>query len=339
MKPRTLMAQDAVQRGPAPAGPVAGPTLKDIYAARRRIAAVARRTPLDRSLWLTELTGHDVYLKLECWQRTRSFKMRGAYNAIASLDPAARARGLVTASAGNHGQAVALAAREVGARATIFVPSNAPETKKARIRSFGSELRDAEPTYDDAQVAAQQFARETGATFVHAFSDPAVVAGQGTVGIEILEDMPHVHDVLVPVGGGGLIAGIGIVLKSSSDDVRVIGVQSTQTPAMHLAFAAGRVTDCPIGPTLADGLAGCVDEVSYERALRVVDEMKLVDEAALPAAIRALYRYDGIIAEGAAAVGVAAIVEGVLAVRGPTVLVITGGNIDAARFAGILSSE
>jgi threonine dehydratase len=329
---RTLLEQD-------PASGREAPTLKDIYAARRRIAGVARRTPLDRSLWLTEQTGHDVYLKLECWQRTRSFKMRGAYNAVSSLSAEARARGLVTASAGNHGQAVALAAREVGARATIFVPDNAPETKKARIRSFGAVLRAEEANYDDAQVAAQEFAREMGATFVHAFSDPAVVAGQGTVGIEILEDLPGVVDVLVPVGGGGLIAGIGIALKSSTDEVRVLGVQSTQTPAMHLAFEAGHVTDCPIGPTLADGLAGCVDEISYERARRVVDAMVLVDEAALPAAIRDLYGYDGIIAEGAAAVVVAAIVEGRVALRGPTVLVVTGGNIDAGRFADILSSD
>jgi threonine dehydratase len=316
-----------------------GPSLRDIYAARKRITPVARRTPLDRSLWLTELTGHDVYLKLECWQRTKSFKMRGAYNAIASLDAHARARGLVTASAGNHGQAVALAARELGAKAIIFVPSTAPETKKARIRSFGAELRDQEPTYDHAQVAAQQFAQETGATFVHAFSDAAVVAGQGTVGIEIIEDLPNVRDVLVPVGGGGLIAGIGIALKSMSTELRVLGVQSTETPAMRLAFDAGHVTDCPIGPTLADGLAGCVDEISYERARAVVDEMHLVEESALPAAIRALFKYDGIIAEGAASVCVAAIVERVVEVRGPTVLVITGGNIDAERFAGILSSD
>jgi threonine dehydratase len=336
-----MKAEPLVPAPPPQAAAVARmqPTLRDIYEARRRIAGVARRTPLDRSLWLTELTGHDVYLKLECWQRTRSFKMRGAYNAISALPAAARNRGLVTASAGNHGQAVALAAREVGARATIFVPSNAPETKKARIRSFGATLRDQEPTYDDAQVAAEKFATVSGATFVHAFSDAAVVAGQGTIGIEILEDMPHVRDVLVPVGGGGLIVGIGVVLKSSTDEVRVIGVQSTETPAMFLAFQAGHITDFPNGPTLADGLAGCTDEISYQRAARVVDSLLLVSEAALPAAIRALYRYDGIIAEGAAAVVVAAIVEGVVTVRGPTVLVITGGNIDAARFAGILTSD
>lgn len=316
-----------------------GPTLNEIYQARRRIMGVARRTPLDRSLWLSDKIGYHLHMKLECWQRTRSFKMRGAYNAIASLDAAAREQGLVTASAGNHGQAVALAAREVGAKATIFVPETAPETKKARIRAFGAELNTESPHYDDAQIAAREFADRTGATFVHAFSDRAVVAGQGTVGVEILEDLPGVRNVLVPVGGGGLIGGIGIAIKAADPTIRVIGVQSTQTPSMYEAFQAGRLIDCGIGPTLADGLAGAVDDISFTRARAVVDEMVLVDEAAIPAAIRALYRFDGVIAEGAAAVSVAAIMEAVVHLDGPSVLVITGGNIDAERYAAILSGE
>jgi threonine dehydratase len=315
------------------------PTPADIIEARRRIAGVAHRTPLERSLWLSELAGHDVYLKLECWQRTRSFKMRGGANAVSQLSAEARARGLVTASAGNHGQAVAYAARAAGAKATIFVPGNAPEMKKTRIKSFGAALLDHEPTYDDAEVAAKEFAAATGATFVHSFADAAVVAGQGTIGFEILEDLPSVHDVIVPVGGGGLIAGIGIALQSSGKEIRLVGVQSTETRAMFDAFEAGRAVDSPITPTLADGLAGCTDDVSYQRARRVVDELLLVNEDALPAAIRALYRYDGVVAEGAAAVAVAAVVEQVVEVRGPAVLVITGGNIDAARLAGILASE
>jgi threonine dehydratase len=315
------------------------PTPADIGEARGRIAGVVRRTPLEQSVWLSELTGHDVYLKLECWQRTRSFKMRGAANAVSTLSAEARARGLVTASAGNHGQAVALAARATGAKATIFVPSNAPEMKKNRIKSFGATLRDDEPTYDDAEVAAEEFAAATGATLVHGFADAAVVAGQGTIGLEILEDLPNVRDVIVPVGGGGLIAGIGIALQSSGKEIRLLGVQSTETTAMFDAFQVGRSVECTITPTLADGLAGCTDDVSYQRARRVVDELLLVKEAALPAAIAALYRFDGVVAEGAAATAVAAIVEQIVEVRGPTVLVITGGNIDAARLAGILANE
>lgn len=314
------------------------PTLKDIYDARSRIAGVVRRTPIERSLWLSELTGHDVFLKLDCWQRTRSFKLRGAFNAVARLSPEARAHGLVTASAGNHGQAVALAARELGAHATIFVPTTGSVTKKARIRAFGAVLNEEYPTYDDAAVAAEAYAKATGATYVHAFSDAAVVAGQGTLGLEVLEDLPTLHAVLVPVGGGGLIAGVGTALKSASPDINVIGVQSTQTRAMYDAFEAGRVTPTDIGPTLADGLAGCVDETSYRRALRVVDRMVLVDENALPAAIRSLYHSDGIIAEGAAAVTVAAVMQKEVQIEGPTVLVVTGGNIDATVFANIISS-
>jgi threonine dehydratase len=321
------------------AGPVElGPTLNEIYQARQRIRGVAHRTPLERSSWLSELAGCDVYLKLESWQRTRSFKIRGAYNAIASLAPEQKARGLVTASAGNHGQAVALAAQLIGARATIFVPGNAPEMKKRRIRAAGAVLDTDCDDYDDAERAAAEYASRTGACFVHSFSDRAVVAGQGTIGLEILEDLPHVHNVIVPVGGGGLIAGIGSAIKAASPAIRVIGVQSTETRAMYDAFEAGRPVPCPITPTLADGLAGQVDEVSYARARTVVDQMVLVEEAAIPDAIRALYG-DGVTAEGSAAVGVAALARRTVTIDGPAAVVVTGGNIDAQRFAAILEGE
>ncbi|MBI4409349.1 MAG: threonine/serine dehydratase [Gemmatimonadetes bacterium] len=316
------------------------PTLEDIYQARARIAGTVRRTPLEYSEWLSELARCDVYLKLESQHKTRSFKVRGATNAVAALAPADRARGLVTASAGNHGQAVALAARSVGAKATVFVPGSAPETKKDRIRLLGADLRCVDGTYDDAQDAARGFAEDRGATFVHAFTNPDVVAGQGTVGLEIVEEIPRVREVIVPVGGGGLIAGIGTVMKTIADgDVRVIGVQTDQTSAMYSAFVAGHVVDVAIGPTLADGLAGHVDDVSYQRAQRVTDQMWLVDEAALPEAIRALYRRDGLVVEGAGAVGVAAILEQRLELRGPAVIVISGGNIDGSRLAEILTAE
>jgi threonine dehydratase len=257
---------------------------------------------------------------------------------VSALSAEQRARGLVTASAGNHGQALAFAAHEVGARATIYVPVNAPETKKRRILSFGAAINTDCADYDDAQVAAEAFAERTGATFVHAFSDRAVVAGQGTVGVEILEDLPVVRNVIVPVGGGGLVAGIGIAVKSADPAIRVIGVQSRATPAMYDAFRAGELVHCAVVPTLADGLAGQVDQISFERARQVVDEMILVEEEAIPAAIRALY-HEGVVGEGSAAVAVAAIMEQVIKVDGPTAVVITGGNIDAERFGAILSSN
>jgi threonine dehydratase len=314
-------------------------SLQLVRDASARIAGVARRTPLERSIALSAVAGCDIYLKLECWQRTRSFKMRGAYNAIASLSRQELGQGLVTASAGNHGQAVALAAREVGARATIFVPETGSAMKRARIRAFGAELRPVPGIYDDAQAAAHDYAERTGALYVHAFTDARVVAGQGTVGLEILEELPNVREVVVPVGGGGLIAGIGTALKHERPGTKIIGVQSDRTPAMHAAFVAGQVVDVPIGETIADGLAGCTAEITYDWARAVVDDMLLVEEARLPAAIRTLYARDGLVAEGSAAVPVAALEAGLLELRGPAVLIISGGNIDAGLLAGILTGD
>ncbi|HEX6940005.1 MAG TPA: pyridoxal-phosphate dependent enzyme [Longimicrobiales bacterium] len=315
-------------------------TLADIYRARRRIAAGAYRTPLERSDWLSEIAGCDVRLKLECWQRTRSFKIRGALSAVTALSPEDRARGLVAASAGNHGQGVALAAREAGLAATVFVPASAPATKKARIRAFGATLREVDGTYDDAEAAARAHARETGAAFVHPFADPLVVAGQGTIGLEILEDAPDVREVVVPVGGGGLIAGIGIALRAAAGaSVRVVGVQSEATRAMHDAFIAGGPVPAEVHPTLADGLAGGIEPESYERARAVTDEIRLVSEAAIAEAIRELYRRDGVVAEGSAATAVALLCATAWRPAGPAVLVITGGNIDAGRLAGILRND
>ena len=315
----------------------AAPTLFEIEAARRRIDGLARPTPLERSAFLSEHCGHDVYLKLECWQQTRSFKVRGAANAVALLSSSHRARGVVAASAGNHGQAVALAARHAGIRATVFVPADAPATKKERIRRLGATLDDGAASYDDAEIAAREYAAHSGGVLIHAFSDAAVVAGQGTVGLEILEDLADLEDVLVPVGGGGLVAGIGIVLKERSRAIGVIGVQSVETRAMHDALLAGRVVDTAITPTLADGLAGSTDDLAFQRARRVLDGMLLVEESEIADAMRLLFIHEGIVAEGSGAVGVAALLRGHFEPRGPTVVVVTGGNVDAARFAALLA--
>ncbi|HUE77073.1 MAG TPA: threonine/serine dehydratase [Longimicrobiales bacterium] len=336
------MATKMAGGGAAPARRVSRtelrPNVRELYEARERVRRVARHTPLQHSQWLSDHVGGEVWLKLECWQRTNSFKVRGAYNAIASLDEATRDKGLVTASAGNHGQAVALAARLFEARATIYVPTNAPETKKARIRGFGAELREIDGIYDDAAAAARQHVDDTGAYYVHPFSDPAVVAGQGTVGLEIIEDLPSVKTVVVPVGGGGLVAGIGIALKSiTGDSTRILGVQSTMTSSMFRAFEAGHVVETEIGKTLCDGLAGEVEEASFERARPVVDHMALVDEDDVAPAIRALYHRDGVVAEGAGAVGVAALLSGAIEPDGPTAVVISGGNIDVENLARIFS--
>jgi threonine dehydratase len=312
------------------------PGVQELEEARARLRGIARHTPLHHSPWLSDRAGAPVHLKLECWQVTHSFKVRGAYNAIAALGTARRAGGLTTASAGNHGLAVAHAARLHGTRATIFVPAAAPEAKRSRIRRLGAELREVTGSYDDAAVAAREYAAAAGAHLVHGFNDPAVVAGQGTVGLEIVEDLPDVREVLVPVGGGGLAAGVGAALQAGAPGSRLLGVQSTATRAMYEAFGAGGIAPFEDGSTLCDGLAGETEAESYVRARAALSDLRLVDEAVVGPAIRALFENEGIVAEGSGVVGIAALLAGTWRVTGPVVVVVSGGNIDAGRLSDIL---
>lgn len=309
----------------------------NVVAARDRIAGEVWRTPVERSSWLSDRAGVDVHIKFECWQRTGSFKVRGAFNAMALLQRSRGKSGIVTASAGNHGQAVALAASRAGLRCLVFVPNAAPEAKKSRIRDFGAELNDRYGSYDEAEDAALEHAAGNDLHFLHPFSDPAVVAGQGTVGLEILEQLPEVRTVIVPVGGGGLAAGVGIACAERG--VRVLGAQSDRTRNMHDALAAGALVDVPVQPTLADGLAGRTDEVSVERVARWVDRVALVDEDTIAAAIRGLFQHHGAVAEGAGAVGVAASLSGELRAEGPVAIVVSGRNIDPDLLARILKDD
>ena len=316
----------------------AAPTVDDVRAAAARLEGITRRTPLERSDALSEVAGTDVHLKLEGLQRTGSFKLRGAWNFLASLPAEARAGGVVTASAGNHGMGVALAARLLGTRATVFVPADAPETKRRRIARLGAELRRVPGGYDDAHAAGEAYAEATGAPFVNAFSDPVVVAGQGTVGLEIFADLPAVRTLIVPAGGGGLIGGIGVVARAMGDGVRVIGVQTEETAALHASLAAGRLTSSIYGPTICEGLSGDIDERAFRLASAVVDEVALVSEDAVRRAIRWLYLEEGVVAEGSAAVAVAALLQGAVGeIDGPAAVVVSGSNLDAARLVDILS--
>lgn len=313
------------------------PTLAEVRRAARVIAEGVRRTPLEPSHALGDRFGAPVYLKLESLQRTGSFKLRGALNALESLAVGERRGGVVTASAGNHGLGVALAARLLGIPATIFVPIAAPEAKRSRIARLGSSLRLVAGDYDAAHAEAAAWALASGTPYIHAFSDPAVVAGQGTVGLEILEELPSVRTLVVPVGGGGLIGGVGIVARALGDRVRVVGVQSLETSAMAASLAAGELRCPPMGPTLCDGLSGEIDQRSLELARGVVDEMVLVDESAVRRAIRRLYVEEGVVAEGSGAVGAAALYEGLLGeAEGPVAIVITGANIDGPLLGRIL---
>jgi threonine dehydratase len=313
------------------------PVLADVLAAARRLRGVARETPLVHAPALSRAAGVPVHLKLETHQETGSFKVRGAYNAVAALAPARRGRGVVAASAGNHGLGVAFAAARLGVAATVFLPAGAPEVKKRRISALGATLREVAGGYDEAEREAREAALESGAPFVHPFSDPAVVAGQGTVGVEIARALPEVATLVVPVGGGGLAGGVGIVARALGSGVRVVGVQTEATSAMHASLAAGALRSPPPGPTICEGLSGDVDARSLALARRVVDEVVLVEEEAVRRAIRTLYHDEGIVAEGSAAVAAAALLEGrVDPAAGPVVAVLTGSNLDARRLAAIL---
>jgi threonine dehydratase len=314
------------------------PAPADVAAARARIAARVRVTPLEPSPRLTARAGVPVHLKLECWQATRSFKVRGAFNAALRRVEAGLGRsGLVTSSAGNHGQALALAARTLGLPLRVYVPAAAPWTKKARIRALGAALDDSAADYDAAEALARAEAARSGADFVHPCSDRDVAAGQGTLALELLDALPDVRSIVVPVGGGGLAA--GVLAAVAGRDVRVIGVQSTATRAMFEALRAGSVVPVPDRPSLADGLAGDVDAFGLAVAERLHGGVRLVTEQAVAAAIVAHAAEDGLLVEGAGAVPAAAVATLDLALDGPTALVVTGGNIDAGRLAGLLADR
>jgi len=325
--------------------PTGAPTLAEVMAARRRLSGHVIRTPLVRSLWLSAETGADVFLKLESLQITNSFKLRGAWNAaqmlLERLSPGEPPPALVTASAGNHGRALAYAAERLGLRATVFTPRDAPRTKLEAITRHGADLRAEATTYEDSERLAKQFAAATGTRYLSPYSHPDLLAGIGTIGVEILEDLPDADTIVVPVGGGGLISGVAAVMKAVSPGVAVIGVEAEASHPFTSSLAAGRIVEVEVGPTLADGLAGNMDPETMTFALvqQLVDRIVLVGEEHLAEGIRALVAHEHLIAEGAGAAGVGAVLGGRIDVRGRRVVVlVTGSNIDAEKLAEVLSS-
>jgi threonine dehydratase len=315
-------------------------SLADVERARTVLARHLPETPLRESL---AVAGSDVRLKLECWQPTGSFKVRGATHLLSTLDGEARRHGVVAASAGNHALGVAFAASRLGGGipATLFVPRTAPRAKLEKLRRFPVDVRETGETYDDAVEAAREFEGRTGATFVHAFEDPRTAAGQGTIGLEILEACPEVGAVLVPVGGGGLIAGVATAVKAISSRARVVAVQPSASPALAESLRLGRpLLAYPAGPTLADGLAGGIGEIAFDHR-DLVDEVVNVTEEEIEDAMVALLASDQVVAEASGAVGVAALRSGKFssAGRGPVVAVITGGNVDAPVLARLLAAR
>jgi threonine dehydratase len=298
------------------------PTLADVRAARERIGVLARVTPIYASETLGRRSGRSVLLKAENLQRTGSFKIRGAVNRIAALSDAERAAGVVTASAGNHGQAVALAAREAGVKATIFMPEDAPMAKVDATRAYGAEVVLRGAGYDEAQAAAGE-AVEAGATLVHAFEDEVVVAGQGTLGLELAEQVDEVETVVVPVGGGGLAAGIAIALRELRPRIRLVGVQA----AACAPLAGGEAH----GFTIADGIAvkqpGTLTSAILEELL---DDVVTVTDEEIAHAIVLLLERVKLVVEGAGAASVAALLYGRIPGSGPACAILSGGNIDAS---------
>ncbi|MRX50653.1 hydroxyectoine utilization dehydratase EutB [Paracoccus sp. S-4012] len=314
-------------------------TLSDIEAARDRIAGRVRRTPMVRDEALTARLGHPVLLKCEYRQATGAFKLRGATNALLTLPPERLARGVVTASTGNHGRAVAHAARELAVRAVVCLSRLVPQNKVAAIRDLGAEVRIVGASQDDAMLEVARAVAEEGMTEVPPFDDPAVVAGQGTLGLEIVEDCPEVASVLVPLSGGGLAGGIAVAVKALRPQARVIGVTMERGAAMHASLAAGRPVEVEELPSLADSLGGGIglqNRVTFPLCRALLDGTVLLTEAEIAAGIRHLGR-QGHTVEGAAAVGIAALLAGKVRADGPTVALLSGGNIALDLHARIMA--
>ncbi|MFN4001873.1 threonine ammonia-lyase [Microcella sp.] len=312
---------------------IAGPSLADVEAARAIVSRVAEVTPMETSRYLSDLLGAPVHLKCENLQRTGSYKIRGAYNRISRLSDDEKARGVVAASAGNHAQGVAFAARELGIAATIFMPIGVALPKLQATRHYGAEVVLRGHTVSEPLKAAQEFAERTGAVYIPPFDHVDVVAGQGTLGLELLEQVPELETVIVPIGGGGLISGVASVLKRRAAElgrsIRVIGVQAANAAAYPVSLAAGAVTEITISPTIADGIAVAKPgKLNFEIVRDAVDEVVTVDDDDIARAMLVLLERAKMVVEPAGAVGVAAIMTGKITASGPTVVVLSGGNID-----------
>jgi threonine dehydratase len=298
---------------------------------------VVAPTPLEYSRWLSELVGGDVFLKCENLQRTGSFKLRGAYVRMARLSKKERARGVVAASAGNHAQGVALAAQLLGIKATVFMPHGAPIPKEKATRAYGAEVRFVGTSIDDCLKAAREFAEETGAILIHPFDHPDIVAGQATTGLEIVEQCPQVRTVVVPVGGGGLIAGIALAMQRDGMPIEVLGVQAKGAAAYPASLAAGEPIQLEKMATMADGIAvGLPGTVPFEAIQQHVSEVLTVGEDSLSKALLLVLERAKLVVEPAGAAAVAAVLDEPKRFNPPVVVVLSGGNIDPLLLMRVL---
>jgi threo-3-hydroxy-L-aspartate ammonia-lyase len=307
--------------------------LDDVHAAADRIAGLAHRTPLLRSRTLDALIGAPVALKAENLQRAGAFKFRGAGNAVAALRP----EGVCSVSSGNHAQALALASREHGVRATILMPADAPASKRAATEGYGAEVIEFDRYTEDREGLVHELAAERGLTLVHPYDEPLVMAGQGTVGLELAADLDDLDVVVVPVGGGGLIAGVATAIKALVPDARIVGVEPEAGDDTARSLRAGERVTVQVAPTIADGQqVSTPGELTWEVMRALVDDVVTVSDAEIVAAMRLLFERVKVVAEPSGASALAALLARRLTLRGGTVaVVISGGNVDAARFAAL----
>lgn len=313
-------------------------TLGDIKRAYERLKGTAKKTTIDESRTLSEMTGNRVFLKAENLQKTGAFKIRGAFNKIMSLTGDEKAKGVIAASAGNHAQGVALAATSAGILSTIVMPEGAPVTKVTATKGYGASVILWGQSYDDAYKKALEIQSQTGATFVHAFDDPDVIAGQGTIALEILEEIPETQYIIVPVGGGGLISGIAVAAKALKPDIKVIGVQAEGAASAVVSRSNNRITELASVRTIADGIAvKKIGKLTFSVIQKYVDDIVTVKEEEIAHAILNLLERSKLVVEGAGAVGVAALMYNKINVKNSNIAVLlSGGNIDVNMISRII---
>ena len=320
----------------------AGPTLAEFEGARARVAEVAQVTPLETARFLTDVLGSDVFLKCENLQRTGSYKIRGAYNRLSQLTDEEKARGVVAASAGNHAQGVAFAARELGIKATIFMPVGVALPKLQATKGYGAEVILRGHSVEDGLKGAAEFVEQTGAVLIHPFDHADVVMGQGTLGLEILDQVPDVETIIIPIGGGGLISGVSSAVKQKAAlegrTIRIIGVQSANAAPYPLSLENGYPTAIQTKPTIADGIfVAKPGELNFAIVKDTVDEIVTVDDDLIARAMLLLLERGKLVVEPAGAVGVAAILAGKVMHPGKTVVILSGGNIDPLMMERVIS--
>jgi threonine dehydratase len=311
----------------------------EILKAKKNLNGIIYRTPLIYSSKLSEIGGSQIYLKLENLQKTGAFKIRGAYNVISSIPPNKRRYGVITASSGNFGIAVSLVAKMLDLKATIVVPEIAPKSKLEKIKSFKASIVQYGKDLIEAQSKAEELVENTGAVYLDTDTDPVVMAGQGTIACEILEDMPDTDVILVPAGPGNILGGISVWAKSINPSIKIYGVQSTKAHTLYECFRKRKIVDVPFGPTICDGLGGKVNELTFNLALKHVEDIILTEEEELIDAIMWMLKNEHQIIEGSAIVGPAAILQKKIQFKASdkVVIVITGGNIDMDLFLGKVS--